>query len=187
MTDGQQGGQVELLTDDEDLSDVMLNALAHTFIRFSSRASEGAKKQAKVEVFDAKSISWLNRLTLTDDELDTFAKTVNSGKPMSASEKDEIREYFDVDDEQRLTVSVDATDARSSRESLTMFPFADQFRGFCEMYNLQTTSQPDETWKDLRALGFDDQLKQRAENEERGQADDTSKTAVERRESPEGK
>jgi hypothetical protein len=40
-----------------------------------------------------------------------------------------------------------------------------QFAGFCEMYNLQTTSSPDETWKDLRALGFDERLRRSSADE----------------------
>jgi hypothetical protein len=99
---------VQLLAEDDDLTDAFLAALVHTFLRFSSQARQAAKTNgyAQASTDEAvKSIAWLKRLTLSDAELDEFAKVVNDGKTMSDGEKEEIREYFDVDDEQRLTVS----------------------------------------------------------------------------------
>jgi hypothetical protein len=39
--------------------------------------------------------------------------------------------------------------------ALTLLPF---YHDNCR-YNLQTMSDPEETWKDLRRLGYDSQLK----------------------------
>jgi hypothetical protein len=42
-------------------------------------------------------------------------------------------------------------------------------KGFLQMYNLQTSSEPEETWKDLQKHGYDTQLKLVASRNEDGE------------------
>lgn len=72
---------------------------------------------------------------LTEADLDEFAIATN-GEALSKESKDEIKQYLDTDSDGNLT-----------------------FRGFCEMFHLQSDNDADETWKDLSQLGFDHQLK----------------------------
>lgn len=71
---------------------------------------------------------------LTEAELDAFS-TVTNGSALPLESKDEIKEFLDTDKDGNLT-----------------------FAGFCEMYHLQSDNEPEETWKDLAKLGFDDNL-----------------------------
>ncbi|KAG0302225.1 hypothetical protein BGZ98_007683, partial [Dissophora globulifera] len=48
----------------------------------------------------------------------------------------EITEFLDLDESGQLTL-----------------------KGFLQMYNLQTSSEPEETWKDLQKHGYDTKLK----------------------------
>src|SRR5690349_17170058 len=63
---------------------------------------------------------------LNDEELNNFAIACNE-KPFSEEDKQQIRDYFDVTKDQHLTE-----------------------RGFLEMYHIQTSAEPKETWRDLR-------------------------------------
>ncbi|PWO01059.1 UPF0029-domain-containing protein [Tilletiopsis washingtonensis] len=72
---------------------------------------------------------------LDSEALDRWA-TATNGQPLPEDQKEEITEFLDCDDEGRLT-----------------------FKGFVEMYHLQTTAEPDETWRDLKAHGFGEDLK----------------------------
>ncbi|KAG0220536.1 hypothetical protein BGX31_010896 [Mortierella sp. GBA43] len=58
----------------------------------------------------------------------------------------EIREFFDLDDKNNLTL-----------------------KGFLQMYNLQTSSEPEETWKDLQKHGYDTNLRLVASRNEDGE------------------
>lgn len=71
---------------------------------------------------------------LTEADLDAFS-TVTNGATLPQESKNEIREFLDTDEEGNLTL-----------------------RGFMEMYHLQSDNEPEETWKDLGKLGFDDSL-----------------------------
>lgn len=71
---------------------------------------------------------------LTEADLDRFSSVAN-GAALPQESKDEIKEFLDTDKEGNLS-----------------------FRGFVEMYHLQSDNDPQETWKDLDKLGFDDQL-----------------------------
>ncbi|KAJ1836445.1 hypothetical protein LPJ63_000233 [Coemansia sp. RSA 2711] len=73
---------------------------------------------------------------LNDSELQEFAKFTN-GKAFSETELSDIREYLKCTEENWLL-----------RE------------GFLQMYSLQTASgDVEETWKDLKQHGYDDELK----------------------------
>ncbi|RKP08082.1 hypothetical protein THASP1DRAFT_16140 [Thamnocephalis sphaerospora] len=71
---------------------------------------------------------------LSDAELAAFA-TATNGEPFDEATLEEIRDNFDVTEAGALTL-----------------------RGFIELYTLQTTSEPEETWNDLRKHGYNDQL-----------------------------
>ncbi|KAI9226388.1 MAG: hypothetical protein DHS80DRAFT_18774 [Piptocephalis tieghemiana] len=67
-------------------------------------------------------------------ELDAFATQTN-GKPFDEETLAELRENFDLNDQGWLTL-----------------------KGFLQLYFLQTEGEPEETWKDLRAHGYGEDL-----------------------------
>jgi len=71
-----------------------------------------------------------------NEELQSFAMACNGGSPFSSDEIEQVRDYFDCDD---------------STGHLTK-------KGFVEMIHTQTAARPEDTWKDLAALGYDDTL-----------------------------
>ncbi|KAF5365576.1 hypothetical protein D9758_003225 [Tetrapyrgos nigripes] len=71
---------------------------------------------------------------LTDEGLDAFAKDTN-GSPFSQETKDEILEFMDATEDGFLT-----------------------FKGFLQVYQLQTENDEEETWKDLSRHGYDRSL-----------------------------
>ncbi|KAI8350495.1 hypothetical protein B0O80DRAFT_457928 [Mortierella sp. GBAus27b] len=82
---------------------------------------------------------------LNNSELNAFAKDTN-GSPFNEDSLAEIREFFDLDDKNNLTL-----------------------KGFLQMYNLQTSSEPEETWKDLQKHGYDTNLRLVASRNEDGE------------------
>ena len=84
---------------------------------------------------------------LNDEELDQFSTVsyfvdifVNfvkacNGKPFDKDSKEEIKTYFKLDKNGNLTLN-----------------------GFMEMYHMQTSSEPKETWRDLQKLGYNKKL-----------------------------
>ncbi|KAG0092776.1 hypothetical protein BGZ93_005652 [Podila epicladia] len=72
---------------------------------------------------------------LSNAELDAFAKDTN-GDVFDEDTRNEITEFLDLNSKGYLTL-----------------------KGFLQMYNLQTSSEPEETWKDLQKHGYDTQLK----------------------------
>lgn len=89
---------------------------------------------------------------LTEADLDAFS-TATNGAALPQESKDEIREFLDTDDKGNLTL-----------------------RGFIEMYHLQSDNEPEETWKDLGKLGFDDALEFKGDAEEQSAAQETTAT-----------
>ena len=67
-------------------------------------------------------------------ELQSFARTCNGGEEFGEAELSQVGE-FTTDGQGRLTR-----------------------RGFLEMMHLQTMARPEDTWADLRALGYDSAL-----------------------------
>ncbi|KAF9573218.1 hypothetical protein EC968_008856 [Mortierella alpina] len=86
---------------------------------------------------------------LNNAELDAFARDTN-GDVFDEDTRTEITEFLDLDSNGHLTL-----------------------KGFLQMYNLQTSSDPDETWKDLQKHGYDTKLKLVASRDEDN--DDSSK------------
>ena len=68
-------------------------------------------------------------------ELQAFARACNYGDELDEDELEQIQQYFDTDHSGKLTL-----------------------KGFHEMYHMQTKARPKDTWKDMRALGFDGTL-----------------------------
>mmetsp|Transcript_5447 Transcript_5447/g.6627 ORF Transcript_5447/g.6627 Transcript_5447/m.6627 type:complete len:130 (-) Transcript_5447:235-624(-) len=80
---------------------------------------------------------------LNDQELDNFAKGCNgTDTGFSVDEKDQIKENFQHNDAGDLTLN-----------------------GFLQLYSLQTMSEPSETWKDLKAHGYDSYLELNTEEQ----------------------
>jgi len=71
---------------------------------------------------------------LNDKELDDFAVICN-GSPFDTNSKKEIQVHFNVNEHGHLTLE-----------------------GFLEMYHTQTSAEPEETWRDLQAQGYDSSL-----------------------------
>ncbi|KAF9112159.1 hypothetical protein BGX27_003895 [Mortierella sp. AM989] len=88
---------------------------------------------------------------LSTVELDAFARDTN-GDVFDEDMRAEITEFLDLDDNGQLTL-----------------------KGFLQMYNLQTSSEPEETWKDLQKHGYDTKLRLVASRNE--DSDDKSKPA----------
>ena len=68
-------------------------------------------------------------------ELQAFARACNGGESFDDDEIDQIKKFFETNAQQNLTR-----------------------KGFLQMYHTQTCSRPNDTWADLKALGFNDQL-----------------------------
>ncbi|KAH7107541.1 hypothetical protein BKA62DRAFT_683700 [Auriculariales sp. MPI-PUGE-AT-0066] len=66
--------------------------------------------------------------------LDVWARDTN-GVPFSQESIDEMKEYLDVDEQGNLT-----------------------YKGFLQIYTLQTENDEEETWRDLSSHGFDRSL-----------------------------
>ena len=67
-------------------------------------------------------------------ELQAFARTCNGGEELADDELEQVRDFFEHD-RGRLTRT-----------------------GFMQMLHMQTCARPADTWRDLRALGFDTAL-----------------------------
>ncbi|KAG6850586.1 hypothetical protein H0H93_011254 [Arthromyces matolae] len=87
---------------------------------------------------------------LTSEGLDVWARDTN-GSPFTQETKDELIEFLDVTDDGALT-----------------------FKGFLQIYQLQTENDEEETWRDLSSHGFDRQLKLVATRREEAEVEDVS-------------
>ncbi|KIY50936.1 hypothetical protein FISHEDRAFT_37857, partial [Fistulina hepatica ATCC 64428] len=72
---------------------------------------------------------------LSPQGLDAWARDTN-GAPFTQEQKSELVEFLDVTDDGCLT-----------------------FEGFLQIYQLQTTNDEEETWRDLSSHGFDRTLR----------------------------
>jgi len=72
---------------------------------------------------------------LSKEGLDAWARDTN-GAPFSQETKEELVEFLDVTDDGELT-----------------------FKGFLQIYQLQTENDEEETWRDLSNHGFDRTLR----------------------------
>ena len=72
---------------------------------------------------------------LNEGELQAFAGACNNGETLPEDELQQIADYFEVTDDGALTKA-----------------------GFFQMVYMQTVSRPQDTWNDLKALGYDESL-----------------------------
>lgn len=91
---------------------------------------------------------------LTEADLDAFS-TVTNGEALPQESKAEIREFLDTDKDGHLTL-----------------------RGFIEMYHLQSDNEPEETWKDLGKLGFDNSLEYKGDDPSQAKNEDAQTTTT---------
>jgi len=125
-----QSGKVSLLDDDEDWFLPKAEAvLEEIFRRFDSH------HQPFPMTDSAQSLPKREELYWEENDLQSFALATN-GRKFTKDELNEVRMNLEHDDKGRLTC-----------------------QGFMCFYHLQTTSHPDETWKDLKKLGYDKELK----------------------------
>lgn len=128
-------------------------ALIRIFARFSKSYR---KRHPDVQAAGSSPSASLQRPdaadVLTEADLDSFS-TVTNGAALPEESKNEIKEFLDTDEDDNLT-----------------------FRGFVEMYHLQSDNEPEETWKDLGKLGFDHQLEYIGDSKE--SSDDKSDAKV---------
>ncbi|KAG1877893.1 hypothetical protein DFJ58DRAFT_712548 [Suillus subalutaceus] len=116
----------QLLDADGAISDKLERCLRHIFAKYCTPRPARLPKQDSTIL-----------LTPPDDAifdsagLDAWAQDTN-GAPFSEETKEELREFLDVTEEGELT-----------------------FKGFAQIYQLQTENDEEETWRDLSNHGFD--------------------------------
>lgn len=74
-----------------------------------------------------------NKIALPIVELQAFSRAANGGREFSEDEMEQLTTYFSCNEKDELLKE-----------------------GFMEMYHTQTCSDPGETWKDLKTLGYTD-------------------------------
>ncbi|BGO97467.1 hypothetical protein RTBOTA2_001783 [Rhodotorula toruloides] len=124
-----------LLTEEGDLSDKLYDILHEVFLRFAKLPE--TEGAAKVKDDKGK----VKLATLGREEINAFSRATN-GKDLPDEQWTEIVEYLDVNDAGELT-----------------------FKGFTELYSLQTENDEAETVKDLKAWGYDPQTLERVSTE----------------------
>jgi len=130
---GRRNAGVHLLDDEGGISDQLEICLKHIFAKYcvpSSVAPQHAGDEKRVALLEPPPNAYL-----TPAGLDAWARDTN-GAPFSQETKDELVEFLDVTDDGGLT-----------------------FKGFLQIYQLQTENDEEETWRDLSNHGFDRALK----------------------------
>jgi len=120
-----------LLDDDGGISDQLERCLMHIFAKYCEpRNATTGHDETRLSLLTPPPDA-----CLMPEGLDAWAQDTN-GAPFSQETKDELIEFLDVTDDGGLT-----------------------FRGFLQIYQLQTENDEEETWKDLSSHGFDRTLK----------------------------
>ncbi|KAG6903211.1 hypothetical protein C0995_002754 [Termitomyces sp. Mi166 len=130
---GRRNAGVQLLDDDGAISDQLEACLEHIFAKYCvppPNPREGGDEGHGVVLLEPPPGA-----CLTPEGLDAWARDTN-GAPFSQETKDELVEFLDVTDDGSLT-----------------------FKGFMQIYQLQTENDEEETWRDLSNHGFDRMLK----------------------------
>ncbi|TFK42666.1 hypothetical protein BDQ12DRAFT_676598 [Crucibulum laeve] len=150
---GRRNTGVQLLDDEGAISDQLEACLKHIFAKYCTPPTPAAT------VEDDRRTALLEPLPnayLSPEGLDAWARDTN-GSPFSQETKDELVEFLDVTDDGGLT-----------------------FKGFMQIYQLQTENDEEETWKDLSSHGFDRSLElvyTRREDVEAEARDDSNPTS----------
>ncbi|TFY82974.1 hypothetical protein EWM64_g1041 [Hericium alpestre] len=122
---------VQLLDDDGAISAQLERCLKHIFAKYCMPAPEPISAiDRKVALLHPPEGAFLDQ-----KGLDVWARDTN-GAPFSAETKEELQEFLDVTDDGGLT-----------------------FKGFLQIYQLQTENDEEETWRDLSSHGFDRKLR----------------------------
>ncbi|RDB20990.1 hypothetical protein Hypma_011524 [Hypsizygus marmoreus] len=128
---GRRNTGVQLLDDEGGISDQLELCLKHIFAKYCA-------PRPPTPVGDEKRVALLEpppHAYLSPQGLDAWAQDTN-GAPFSQETKDELIEFLDVTDDGGLT-----------------------FKGFLQIYQLQTENDEEETWRDLSNHGFDRTLR----------------------------
>ncbi|KAJ2913724.1 hypothetical protein MD484_g6685, partial [Candolleomyces efflorescens] len=132
---GNNSQDVQLLDADGAISEKFEVCLKHIFAKYCTpsslptKASAGQESASGGQLLVPPSSAYLSM-----EGLDEWAKDTN-GAPFSQETKDELIEFLDVTDDGCLT-----------------------FKGFLQIYQLQTENDEEETWRDLSSHGFDRSL-----------------------------
>ncbi|KAF5315964.1 hypothetical protein D9611_004619 [Ephemerocybe angulata] len=128
---------VQLLDNEGGVTAELEACLKHIFAKY---CTPSGKRELSSSTSSNRSTGEASLLTpppgayFTGEALDEWAKDTN-GAPFSQETKDELIEFLDVTDEGCLT-----------------------FKGFLQIYQLQTENDEEETWRDLSSHGFDRSL-----------------------------
>ncbi|OBZ75838.1 hypothetical protein A0H81_04175 [Grifola frondosa] len=122
---------VQLLDDDGAISEELEFCLKHIFAKYCSPPPPPpSPSQKRPELLVPPEDAYLSNVGL-----DAWASDTN-GAPFDDETKEELIEFLDVNDDGGLT-----------------------FKGFMQIYQLQTENDEEETWRDLSSHGFDRTLR----------------------------
>jgi len=122
---------VQLLDDEGAISEKFERCLKHIFVKYCTPSPTGLGNDSR----EMKSLlTPAEDAYLTPEALDRWATDTN-GSPFTPEAKDELKEFLDVTDDGNLT-----------------------FKGFIQIYQLQTENDEEESWRDLSKHGFDRNL-----------------------------
>ncbi|KZT60416.1 hypothetical protein CALCODRAFT_480711 [Calocera cornea HHB12733] len=130
---------VQLLDNDGDLTPELETCLAYIFSKYCSPAPTSTPlvwlRVSGPDRPRPPSLDWIPKNAfMSDKALDQWATDTN-GSPMSNDMKEEIKDSIDTNDDGYLT-----------------------FAGLLQIYQLQTSMDEEETWRDLASHGFDRNL-----------------------------
>jgi len=121
---------VQLLDADGAISDRLEQCLKHIFAKYCTPPTPMPMVGKRGVLLTPPEGSYL-----TQEGLDAWATDTN-GAPFSEETKEELREFLDVTEKGWLT-----------------------FKGFLQIYQLQSSTEEEETWRDLSNHGFDRSLR----------------------------
>jgi len=132
----------QLLDDDGGISEQLEHCLKHIFAKYCTPQTISPGPG------DTRVLTPPDGAYLTPEGLDAWARDTN-GSEFTQETKDELVEFLDVTADGGLT-----------------------FKGFLQIYQLQTENDEEETWKDLSNHGFDRTLKLVSTRREEAEIDD---------------
>ncbi|KDR81516.1 hypothetical protein GALMADRAFT_239512 [Galerina marginata CBS 339.88] len=118
-----------LLDDEGAITNQLETCLKHIFAKYCTPAVQRPSVEDTPTLLAPPPNAYLS-----GDDLQRWAVDTN-GEPFSEETREEVVESFDVTEDGNLT-----------------------FKGFLQLYQLQTENDEAETWKDLRKHGFNQKL-----------------------------
>ncbi|KDQ18030.1 hypothetical protein BOTBODRAFT_29342 [Botryobasidium botryosum FD-172 SS1] len=123
---------VRLLDDEDSITPEFEECLARIFSKYAqAQSSTAPAPTSNAENTPSPAVARALSSYMTPAALDRWAIDTN-GEPFSEESKQEMVDFLDMDDDGNLT-----------------------FKGFLQIYQLQTENDEDETWRDLEKHGFD--------------------------------